>query len=266
MNKGLYFLFILFLTPHFIKSQTIPKEGDKLNYRLIGFLFPPAQQVNKYTLEIASGNYNDENSFQNNIIEKVNSQNNKTITDVPSFGAQYTWRVVYDKNGKTINSPFHHFSTIMFDDVDTNLTRLRIFKKAETYKDAYVFLDASKTLYDMNGRPLWHLPDINGAAIQARDLKISPQGTITLLLGNDAFEINYHGDVLWKAPNNGRVNGDTSEFYHHQFNRLDNGNYLVLGNESVPWLPAMDMENNPPVSAAAKMKTDSTEKINQKSL
>jgi len=62
-------------------------------------------------------------------------------------------------------------------------------------------------------------------------MKISPQGTITFLIGKQIYEVNYDGSVLWMGPDNGIISGGLSEDYHHEFTRLYNGNYMVLGNE-----------------------------------
>jgi hypothetical protein len=94
-------------------------------------------------------------------------------------------------------------------------------------------------MYDMNGRPVWYMPTIDGLNNESlrdvRDMKLSPQGTITFLLNNIPYEINYNGEVLWKGPDDGRISGDTSEHYHHEFTRLNNGNYMVLGTELAKW-------------------------------
>src|ERR1019366_9933437 len=97
----------------------------------------------------------------------------------------YTWRVIYTvKNGKVTKSAFNHFSTSCIPEVDTNQLRLRVLKRAVKYKDAYVFIDGHKALYDMNGFPVWYLPmkeDVQIGKSEVRDLKLSPQGTITYL-------------------------------------------------------------------------------------
>jgi len=91
----------------------------------------------------------------------------------------------------------------------------------------YIYLDGSRTLYDLNGNPVWFLPAKDGMEI--RDMKITPQGTITYLNGSDIYDVNYDGNILWKGPNTSVVNGDSIEHYHHEFTRLSNGHYMVLG-------------------------------------
>lgn len=220
-----------------LQAQFFPREGSLLNYRIIGFSFPlsydgPGERVEKYTIEIASGDYSSETAFEKNIIIAAKSKSNKIIAEVPSFGSQYTWRVIYSgHNSRKMNSGLFHFTTGMIPEVDTCITRLRITTPAAKHKDAYVFLDDSRVLYDMSGHPVWYLPLIEGIPIAPRDLKITPQGTITFLTGT-GYEINYDGTVLWKAPEKAVINGVGSGHYHHEFTRLANGHYMVLSLDS----------------------------------
>jgi hypothetical protein len=220
------------------EAQLFPKENSKLNYRLVGFSFPEVKGVKDYAVEIAAGNYNSEEAFKTNIFSSLKTASNTIVGEVPAFGREYTWRTVYNEQGKPVRSGLHHFSVIISSEVDTNVTRLKILKPAEAYKDAYVFMDGSCTLYDMKGNPVWYVPvttKLNPKKSRLWDMKITPQGTITFLLDQNIYEINYNGDVLWKGPNNGKVSGDSIEYYHHEFTRLTNGHYVALGTEFVSW-------------------------------
>jgi Arylsulfotransferase (ASST) len=220
----------MFLMPLCVRAQITPREGRQLNYRLIGFSFPAKEGARNYTIEIATGNHTSEESFSRNIIKKTLSRQNKLILEVPFFGMDYTWRVIYP--GSRAGSQLYHFTTLTLPEVDSNKYRLRITEPAKEYKGSYVFIDASRTLYDMNGAPVWFLPHIEGSEREPRDLKLSPAGTITFLIDNKAYEVNYDGNILWRAPNTGEVSGDSSELYHHEFTRLKNGHYMILGSES----------------------------------
>ncbi len=236
MHKILSVLFFLFVVPYVLYSQITPREGRTLNYRLIGFSFPEVRSNTGCTLQIALGNYNSEDSFRKNIIVSRQCKADKIITEVPAFGKEYTWRTVCKVDGLQITkSELHHFSTGIIPFVDTGYTRLRIIKKATKYKEDYVFLDGTKTLYDMEGHPLWYLPDIGGIGLPPRDLKLSPQRTVTFLLDNHAYEVNYNGEVLWKSSNDGKVSGVLGEGYNHEFTRLANGHYMVLGKKFALW-------------------------------
>ncbi|HMG68497.1 MAG TPA: aryl-sulfate sulfotransferase [Chitinophagaceae bacterium] len=195
---------------------------------MIGFSFPLEKGVANYKIEIAVGNYYSQDSFNKNIIKTTNCKKNKVIIEVPSFATHYTWRTVYtNSDNNLIKTGFHHFST--FTIADTNKIRLRITKSAEKYKDAYVFSDAAKAMFNMAGQPVWYLPELySNYNDPVRDLKLSCKATITFLLGNAAYEINYDGDILWTGPKGHKQCKDTIEGYHHELTRLNNGHYMVL--------------------------------------
>jgi len=217
-------------------AQVFPKEGSALYYRLVGFSFPQQKWASKYKIEIATGNYDNEQVFEKNIVTTVYCPGGKIITEVPFFGSRYTWRIVFitSDSGRT-KSILYHFSTRTSPDVDTSLTRLRVIKVAEKYKDAYVFVDATRVLYDMKGEPVWFLPgsDVENRAAYPRDLKLSPAGTITFITGGRPYEIDYNGKILW------HYKGDSAEElkddleFNHEFERLKNGHYMGLEHEDV---------------------------------
>ena len=233
------FFYLLFIFINYrLLAQIAPHDGSLLNYRIIGFSFPAAKGAVAYKLEIANGNCISDSSFRKNIIKSIKSKTNKLITEVPSFSKEYTWRYIPSGNSdQKLKSALHHFTTGSIPEIDTAVNRFRVVKSAGKYKDAYVFLDVNKTLYDMKGNPVWYLPQ-NDAGVQhsLRDLKITPQGTITYEIdGCCAFEVNYDGKTLWKAPNNGKVSGESTEEFHHEFTRLSNGHYMALGQDFQYW-------------------------------
>lgn len=236
---------LLFLVMHVgLKAQIRPIEGSRLNYRIVGFKVPLVAHASKYKIEIASGKYYSEDSFKNNIILKRAMDKNKIIAEVPAFGASYSWRFSYEVNGIISHTPIYHFTTTYVHDVDTTITRFRIMQPATKYSDDYVFLDRSRALYDMNGRPVWYLPKLTEISDimdnWVSDLKITSQNTITYIIrpagrantsNFQAYEVDYEGNTLWKGPDDGKVSGDSLEHYHHEFTRLSNGHYMVLGSE-----------------------------------
>jgi hypothetical protein len=228
-------LFILVAGCNRLDAQVFPKEGSKLHYRRICFILPVTTHGTDSKVEIAAGYVNNEDSFLQNIIVSGYCTLNKTILDVPAFGADYTWRSVDAKKGAAgSRSAFHHFSTAASPVTDTSQIRFRILKPAEQYKDHYVFVDGNNALYDMNGNVIWYMPatgNLEHGTLTIRDLKATPQGTITFLHNKNALEINYYGDTLWEAPGSKPLPGQDSEYYHHEFTRLTNGHYMVLGNE-----------------------------------
>ncbi len=241
MKKLLVALFVYCSAHSISMAQIMPLEGSKLNYRLIGFEFPQVKTAKANKVQIASGNITNQADFEQHIVNTVAVVGNKVVAEVPAFGEQYTWRVLSDDKAA---GELHHFTTLFARGIDTAQYRLHVTKNEGAFSGNYTFLDANRVLYDMNGKPVWFLPDLPGVSEDlsgVRDLKVTSRGTITFLSNIYGYEVNYNGEVLWKTPNNGKVSGDTSEYYHHEFTRLENGHYMVLGAEKVTWkVPAED--------------------------
>ncbi len=231
MLKKLIVALLMVLNNQMILAQILPAEGNTLNYRIIGFSYPKKEETTKCKLEIAAGNYNSEEAFRKNVIKTINTTTSKTIAEVPLFACQYTWRIVY-VNNKT-KSAFHHFNTGSLP--GSNNSRLSITTPAKKYKDAYLFADNTRTLYDMSGNPVWYLPEntINSNH-RILDLKATSFGTITFIADDKAYEIDYNGNIVWQPPHNASISGDSIEHFHHEFTRLHNGNYMLLGCEELP--------------------------------
>lgn len=253
MSKKLLFLF-LFILPLTLSAQILPKEGSSLNYRIIGFSFPADDAANNYKIEIANGNHGKPDSFATHIIRSLDSKDNKLVLEVPSFGQQYTWRVTYLHKKKVIKTtPFYHFSARLGALADTAKLRLHILQPAMAHEDDYVAVDAGGVLYDMKGNPVWYVPDTNGLNGYVADMKFTERGSITFLHGK-GYEINYDGDILWQAPKYDSVSEDTmAEAYHHEFVRLSNGHYMVLGMQVIMCRQSSD--NGIPIVLTSKTKT-----------
>ena len=233
-------LFFLLFLSGLINAQIFPAENSTLNYTIIGFSFLPVHGVGSYTVQFTNGYCNSVDSFKKNITTSVKTNTNKLITEVPAFGKKYTWRTVYTVgNSNPIYSPLHHFSTMPSPQVDSNAVRLRITQKAQAYKNAFVFIDGINVMYSTDGHPVWFLPlqKLNISADEnIRDLKLTPQHTITFLTNHNIYEIDYNGDILWQYKNHDPVkkdNNKTGKIFHHEFTRLDNGNYMALRSEKI---------------------------------
>lgn len=229
--------FLLLLHSFGIYAQVVPAENDTVNYRLAGFSVPADNKADNYLFEIARGFFTERPAFEKNIAIKKNSSSSKTIQLLPAFGETYTWRVSYFKKGDLLkHTELYHFHTGYIPFIDTTKNRVSVIKNTLRDKRMLIFYDNTRTLRDMNGDPVWYIPNIPGvtdSSTTVRDLKLTPQGTITFLTASNGYEINYNGKILWSCPNDGQVSHDTSEFYHHEFTRLPNGHYMVAGNEYV---------------------------------
>lgn len=239
MHKYLYLLVFLLCSPFLVLAQIKPAANDTLNYRLIGFTVPENTNAVTYRLQIATGAINNSVDFTKNIISDSAYTSGKMLAMVPEFGKTYTWRVLYqNKKGKVKEqSGFYHFTTGSADITDTSKNHLVVVQKATHHKNMLVLLDQSKAMYDMNGKLVWYLPEIQGIAnsqISIRDLKPTKRGTLTFLTAGNIYEIDYDGNIIWKSNKDTSRKGiDTFDMYHHEFTRLNNGNYMVAGNEFV---------------------------------
>lgn len=219
-------------------AQILPQNGDTLNYRIVPFAIILEKKYKDYTLEIASGTYTDVTLFEKNILLTSHSIQSQWVEEVPEWGQDYTWRVVCTRKKKRskITSPLYHFRTGSEIYTDTSKFRMRIIDSATYYKDMMVVLDYAPVMYDMKGKLVWYIPDIKGiigVGRGLRDLKPTSTGTFTALNDFGAFEFDYDGKVLWQAPPQPAISDDTSAHYHHEFTKLENGNYMAAGLEYI---------------------------------
>jgi hypothetical protein len=219
------------------RRRIFPIDGTSLHYRMVSFSFPESPIALSYGIEIAHGNLQSLGSFNASKLQTRKCNSTTTIEEVPFFGTTYTWRYIYNTAKGQQKSPLYHFSTLSAPVTDTDQIRLRVTKNIGAYKDMYVFVDAAKALFDMNGNPIWFLPEneilLEGNGV-LQDLKFTPQGTITFLNNSHFFEISYDGTILTKLFKTDAKGRPSSVGYHHQGSRLKNGHYIVLGNEEIP--------------------------------
>lgn len=221
------FLIINLLTFSYIGlCQIIPKEGSKINYRLIGFTFPENKQCKEYVLEIAEGKYADEQLFKNNVNKRIVSSNNRITGTVDHFGKEYTWRIIYKKGGPDRQSQLHHFAVGNRPETDTSKIRVRVTTRSEKSKDSYFFVDGTNVMYDDKGLPVWYLPSLSTEQMNGSDMKLTDDGTITFLSNDIGYEIDYDGNILWRSTNKGE---QAAYIYHHELLKLHNGHYMALG-------------------------------------
>ena len=251
-------LFFTLISPFLVTAQVFPKEGSILNYRIIGFSFPAVQKATKYQIQIAAGYCNNVDSFEKKVILTFYSTGNRAVETVPAFGSRYTWRVTsVSKRSADVHSGLFHFSTGSLPAINTAAMRLRITNEAKKYKDAFVLLDDVNVIYDMQGNPVWYLPVMkqeDSVILSIRDLKLSPQGTLTFVTNNAIYEVNYNGKILWQYPEKGVAKKRNTGGFHHQCTRLHNGHYMAL--VSLPQSPTAinNWSNNDPGNYSSQQK------------
>ncbi len=236
MSRLAYSLILLLCTSVTCRAQIVPAEGSKLTYRLVGFSVPGGN--GQRTLEIAEGTYNNIYEFEQRVAIHELLKATHCMVLLPAFGKDYTWSCK-GADGKP-QGALHHFTVLNPTNPVALANRINVTQLPLAYKDAHVFSDQNRALYDMSGNMVWFLPDIEGLIDEKsdiRDLKMTSRGTITLLSKTGtkdfALEISYDGKVLWKGPDDGKVSGGTTEGYHHVLTRLNNGHYMVCGTQQV---------------------------------
>ena len=232
-----------------LSAQIIPKNHDTLNYRLVGFSFPANKNATAYQLELYSNSATtDKNTKADKagmLIFSKQYTENQVIETVPEFNKSYKWRVLYKKKNTFIDSSdYFFFRTGYSVTIDSSKYRIKIIKNSLGNDNQLFILDFISVMYGTDGQPLWYLPDIplvTDKNIQIRDLKPTIDGTFTAVSSIGAYEFDYNGNVIWRAPNNGKISGDTSEFYHHEFTKLSSRNYMVCGRENaIRKIPSFD--------------------------
>ena len=229
---GLSSIFLLFAFA--CAAQVWPAEGSKLNYILAGFMAEKKQAVFRTEFKVAAGNFKNEEEFEKNIFAREVSDSGKALIKLPGYGQEYTWQYVTSNGDKTLRSGLIHFSTLSSVYVDPEQRRLKIIKPYGG-TNLFFLLDYARVIYDMQGQAQWFLPDIPGhidSGTLVRDMRVTPFGTITFLTDTGAYEIDYNARILWRGPKPADSAGK-KKFgnYHHEFRRLNNGNYMLLGSE-----------------------------------
>lgn len=231
MKRKMFFLFLSWITGFTLHAQVTPLPGDTIHYTQVLFSFPQVKQAESYTIEISE----DAAFKQRTVLEAaINAQ----VCSALSFGKKYFWHYTsLDKKGK----PAGWSKTFSFYIAPSPYADPALFRYTGKKKDrkkagrGILFMDYGRVATNRGGKVCWYLADFPFLQPNelVRDLRLTPEGTVTGLIDSVACEMDLNGHILWQAPDGGKVNGEKSENYHHDFKKLPNGNYMVLGNDHV---------------------------------
>lgn len=209
-------------------GQFYPEQNAHINFTSICFKFPFKKDADNYKIQL----YNSKSE----LFKTVSSKANKIVINGFDFSKEYFWKVQGFNGSKSVyESPILHFEI----DSVINKADLR-FKcvtnlKRESSKELLVY-DYAGMVLNRTTEPLWFIPNNpEGVPISKgmRDLKLTRDGTFLALIDSMAYEFDLEGNIIWKAPNTGKIAKRNTEDYHHDFQKLPNGDYVVLGNEKV---------------------------------
>ncbi|MDB5283047.1 MAG: hypothetical protein JWO06_2122 [Bacteroidota bacterium] len=228
---------------HFLaEAQLVPAPGAKLNYTQIMFEYPKVKDAEMYVVQVSK-----ESETFNGAMEQKDSSIATMINGL-DFGFKYQWRYAGIKNGNVLpwNGPYN-FETISDSFFGQSIMSLHVLRNDTSKTGGLIAMDCTHSVLDRTGKVIWYLPKINWRLTPVRkkfemrpqilDMKITPYGTVTFLSDSDAFESDLQGNIIWKAPNDGKISGNNNEAYNHDFKRLPNGNYMVLGVQQWKKLP-----------------------------
>lgn len=214
-----------------VTAQVHPANGDSVHYRLTGFEVPAHLTATQYILHIGT------DKELKKPLQSITSTTQRIIATLPWYDTTYYWRVEYKKKRKTVGyTDVYRLTTLPNPWGDTVFFNMEILQPPKAHKDMLIFLGSTRSLYSLSGEHLWFLPAIKGITdnrYPIRDLKLTNRNTITFLSDLFACEIDYDGNLLWQAPNNGKISGEKTELIHHEFTRLENGHYMIAGNKPV---------------------------------
>jgi hypothetical protein len=228
-------IFSLLITLTFsLNGQVIPVPGSNLIHTQVMFEYPSIKNAFKYKIEISQWD-----SLNKISVPYIEQYDNTTATLVSNlkFGFEYRWKYhAFDNLQNTIfTSEEFVFYIKNVLQVNPEYQRVRLNKaNCKDSLEGLITYDLCRIIADRSGSPVCYIPDIMPYVNQdifIRDLRISPAGTLTFLTKSEAIEMNIDGEIIWRAPNDGKVSGEDREFYHHAFCRLRNRNYLVLSNK-----------------------------------
>jgi hypothetical protein len=222
---------VSFILP--LHGQYLPKDSSKLNYNQIMFEAPYNPKAKSYTFNIidASG------SEQYLIVSKKEQFPITLIKDL-EIGKSYKWSVSTElKNNTKENSKTYYFSIL-----NSKLNESKKFKSVQHYNnktkilDGIIWCDQYRCAIDRNGKIVWFVPDQENDFMKSnaiRDLKMNSDGSLTLINHPNALQCDLNFNIQWQAPTKGFILDSAFNGYHHAFQKLENGNYMILANEKV---------------------------------
>lgn len=217
-------------------GQYLPKDGAKLNYNQIYFEYPYNNDAKFYTLYITYDSIT--NPTINDFIVKQQEKSPLLLVKNLKLGKKYKWFVETTlRNNEKIKSSYFYFSIL-----NTKMANPKLYKAVQHYnkknkiQDGIIWCDIYRCAVDRDGNIVWfmateHIDLINSKTV--RDIKLYPDGSMTFVHQPYASRSDIDLNLIWKAPFKGTVAESDREDYHHAFNILPNGNYMILGNEKV---------------------------------
>jgi hypothetical protein len=265
--------FICLLAVLNCRAQILPVPGAKLNYNQVMFEYEKVKGASMYLVQVEDDT--DETGTGYCSFEQTDSATATMISGF-EFGRKYHWRYAGLKKGQEPVWKGPYYFEVADDTLlKRNIMNIVVSKyDSNASAGGLIVNDCTHTIIDRHGNLVWYLDNVNwkftlphsgGITAQPRtaqatqtnvdpahqkaptakfevrpviyDLRMNPYGTITDMEDSFPIERDLNCNILWKAPNDGKVSGLSVESYNHDFKRLPNGHYMILGNELWRKLP-----------------------------
>ncbi|MEP6674837.1 MAG: aryl-sulfate sulfotransferase [Ferruginibacter sp.] len=220
-------LFIIALLSQTVSAQMLPADNAVLNFTQIMFQFNEKPGADTYMLTIIPN----KEAFMKKT-KYIKQSLACLVTEYLEFDKSYRWFYEAYKKGRLLfKSETFKFSIAKTDLINTAKYRYDVVKQKQgLFQNNLLFIENLGVLINRKGQPVWYLPfniDTAQKDPQYRNLDQTIDGTFTYVYGDQCYEKNIFGDIIWKAPDDGAVSGDGREHYHHDFGKLDDGTYIA---------------------------------------
>lgn len=250
-------------------AQILPAPGAKLTYNQVMFEYEKVKGAALYIVRVEEDTKGSDTigRFSENCSVEQTDSSTATVIDGLTFGRKYRWMYAGLKPGQEPAWKGPYFFEITRDTLLNNVMSINVTTNfAGANAGGLIVNDCTHTIVDREGKLVWYLANVNwhysklnepvslNPTLPGRgtvnntnhkfevkpviyDLKLTPYGTITDLEDSFPLERDLNNNIIWKAPNDDRVSGMFYEYYNHDFKRLANGHYMVLGNQVWRLLP-----------------------------
>ena len=212
-------------------AEIRPADNAKLNYTQVMFEYDEVPGSDSYLISFFQIDRRNKKDAEPVVIKKTSLA---CMVSGFQFGKIYSWHYeAYQGDKMIFKSKEFHFSIASSYLIDPKLFHSSVSSSIEgKFNDDIVFLDYRGIAIDRKGQPVWYYPYESTNPDKDplfRNLRLTNDGTITCLDDSSCYEYAIDGKLLWKAPDDGKISGDSKEHYHHDFKKLADGTYLTAG-------------------------------------
>jgi Arylsulfotransferase (ASST) len=223
--KRKFLLLLLLMKVNWLLATVQPADNAILNYTQVMFEFDEQEGADLYQLIVYRPGDIGKRKIAVHSLAWL-------VKDGLAFGESYQWYYTASRNGKVIfKSNIFSFSIAADFLVDDSKFRYNVLsKKKGAYQDNLIVIDYLGVAINRSGQPVWYMPFDSSRYLKApqyRNMQMTAQGSFTFLKGDQCYEKNREGNMVWGAPNDGAVSGDATEQYHHDFEKRPDGSYMA---------------------------------------